>query len=321
MDCSMPGFPVLHQLPEPTQTPLSQWWVISIESVMPSNHLIVCPPLLLTPLIFPSIIVVSSESHSIVSDSCDPMDYSLPGSSVHGILQARILEWVAISFSRGSSLPKNQTQVSCIAGRFFTDWAMREAPSIMVFSNESVLHIRWPKYWSSASASVLPMNTQDWSPLGWTGWISLLSKGLSRVFSNTTVQKYQFFNAQLSLQPNSHIHTWLLEKSKLWLDGPLLAASGILLKFEFYHMAPLTSLSLSDTPALSESNSDSDKVLQGSSWPSPMASLLHPLPIPSPPLTHSAPATLVWAAGQTHQAHFWQPLLKASLLQSVSLTP
>ena len=51
----------------------------------------------------------------------------------------------------------------------------------------------------SASASVLPMNTQDWSPLGWTGWISLQSKGLSRVFSNTTVQKYQFFGAQLSL--------------------------------------------------------------------------------------------------------------------------
>ena len=65
----------------------------------------------------------------------------------------------------------------------------------------------------SASASVLPMNTQDWSPLGWTGWISLLSKGLSRVFSNTTVQKHQFFSAQLSSQSNSHIHTWPLEKS------------------------------------------------------------------------------------------------------------
>ena len=60
----------------------------------------------------------------------------------------------------------------------------------------------------SASASVLPMNTQDWSPLGWTGWISLQSEGLSRVFSNTTVQKHQFFSAQLSSQSNSHIHTW-----------------------------------------------------------------------------------------------------------------
>ena len=67
----------------------------------------------------------------------------------------------------------------------------------------------------SALASVLPMNTQDWSPLGWTGWISLHSKGLSRVFSNTTVQKHQFFSAQLSSQSNSHIHTWPLENHSL----------------------------------------------------------------------------------------------------------
>ena len=64
----------------------------------------------------------------------------------------------------------------------------------------------------SASTSVLPMNTQDWSPLEWTGWIFLQSKGLSRVFSNTTVQKHQFFGTQLSSPSNSHIHTWLLEK-------------------------------------------------------------------------------------------------------------
>ena len=65
----------------------------------------------------------------------------------------------------------------------------------------------------SASASVLPMNIQDWFPLGWTGWISLQSKGLSRVFSNTTVQKHQFFSTQLCLWSNFHIHTWLLETS------------------------------------------------------------------------------------------------------------
>ena len=65
----------------------------------------------------------------------------------------------------------------------------------------------------SALASVLPMNTQDISPLGWTGWISLQSKGLSRVFSNNTVQKHQLFSAQLSSQSNSHINTWPLEKS------------------------------------------------------------------------------------------------------------
>ena len=71
-----------------------------------------------------------------MSDSCDPMDCSLPGCSVHGILQARILEWVAISFSRGSSSPRNRTQVSCTAGRVFTNWATREVPE------------RWaPKNW------------------------------------------------------------------------------------------------------------------------------------------------------------------------------
>ena len=66
--------------------------------------------------------------------------------------------------------------------------------------------------WVSASASVLPMNIQNWFPLGWTAWISLQSKGLSRVLSNITVQKHQFFGAQLSSQSNSHIHTWQLEK-------------------------------------------------------------------------------------------------------------
>ena len=64
----------------------------------------------------------------------------------------------------------------------------------------------------SASASVLPMNTQDWSPLGWTSWISLQSRGFSRVFSSTTVWRHQFFSAQPSLLSNSHICVWLLEK-------------------------------------------------------------------------------------------------------------
>jgi len=87
--------------------------------------------------------------------------------------------------------------------------------SIRVFSNESTLCMRWPKYWSF-SLSISPSNEHPGlgvpSPLGWTGWISLQSKGLSRVFSNTTVQKHQFFSAQPSSQSNSHIHTWPLEK-------------------------------------------------------------------------------------------------------------
>ena len=74
----------------------------------------------------------------------------------------------------------------------------------------------------SALASFFPKIIQGWSPSEWTGWISLQSKGLSRVFSNTTVQKHQFFGAQLSSQSNSHIHTWPLEKPQPWLDGALL---------------------------------------------------------------------------------------------------
>ena len=114
---------------------------------------------------------------------------------------------------------------------------LQSVPSIRVFSNDSVLCIRWPRDWSF-SLSISPSNEYSfpslisfrmnihfihWSPLEWTGWISLLSKGLSRVFSNTTVQKHQFFGTQLSSQSNSHIHIWLLEKPQLSLDGISLA--------------------------------------------------------------------------------------------------
>ena len=96
-------------------------------------------------------------------------------------------------------------------------------PGIRVFSSESSLRMRWPKYWVSALASFLPKKSQGWSPSEWTGWISLQSKGLSRVLSNTTVQKHQCLGAQPSSQSNSHIHTWPLEKPEFWLYGPLSA--------------------------------------------------------------------------------------------------
>ena len=85
-------------------------------------------------------------------------------------------------------------------------------PSITVFSNESTLRMRWQSTGVSALASFLSKKSQGWSPSEWTGRISLQSKGLSRVFSNTTVQKHQFFGAQPFSQSNSHIHTWPLEK-------------------------------------------------------------------------------------------------------------
>ena len=84
-------------------------------------------------------------------------------------------------------------------------------PSIRVFSSEWAPHIRWPKYCNISSASVLPVNIQVWFPLGWAGLISLQSRGLSRVFSSTTVWKHQFCDTQTSLWYKSHICIWLLE--------------------------------------------------------------------------------------------------------------
>ena len=133
---------------------------------------------------------------------CDTMDCSMPGLSVHHYLpefaQTHV-HWVSDAIQPSHPL-------SPLAP------LMLSFPSIRVFSSDSALHIRWRNYWNWASASVLPMNIQDWFPLGLTGWISLQSKGLSRIFSSTTVQKHQFFGAQPSLCSKSHIHTWLLEK-------------------------------------------------------------------------------------------------------------
>ena len=121
MNCSTPGFPVLHYLLEFAQTH-------AIESVMPFKHLILCRPLFLLPSTF---------------------------------------------------------------------------PIIRVFTNESALHIRWPKYWNF---SISPSNIQGWFLLGLTGLISLLSKGLSRVISSTTIQKHPFFGPQPSLWSKFHMH-------------------------------------------------------------------------------------------------------------------
>ena len=139
--------------------------LMSIESVMPSNHLILCHPFLLPPLIFPSIRVFSNESVPMSQVAkvlafqlqhrsfqwtlltnhhcsrkqfvsiwlisrvhlCDPMDHSPSGCSVHGILQARVLQWVAISISRESSWPRDWTWDSCIGRQILYHWAIREA--------------------------------------------------------------------------------------------------------------------------------------------------------------------------------------------------
>ena len=110
------------------------------------------------------------------------------------------------------SRPSSQWCHSAITSSVVPSSSCPQSLPASVFSNESTLHMRWPKYWSFSFSIIPSKEIQGWSPLGWTGWISLQSRGLSRVFSNTTVQKHQFFSAQLSSQSNCHIHTWLLEK-------------------------------------------------------------------------------------------------------------
>ena len=119
---------------------------------------------------------------------CDPMDCSTSGSPVHH----QLLE-LAQTHVHWVSEPSTYLILCCPL------LLPSILSSIRVFSNESVLPTRWPNIGASASASVLPINIQDWFPLGLTGWISLQSKVLSRVISNTTVQKHQFFSTQLSL--------------------------------------------------------------------------------------------------------------------------
>ena len=142
-------------------------------------------------------------SHSVVSDSLRPHESqhtrppcSSPAPRVHSNSRP-ISQWCHPAIS-SSVIPFSSCPQSLPASGSFP---MRQ---LFPWGGQST--------GVSALASFLPKNTQDWSPLEWTGWISLWSKGLSRVFSNTTVQKHQFFSTQLSSQSNSHIHTWPLEK-------------------------------------------------------------------------------------------------------------
>ena len=158
---------------------------------------------------------VSSYQFSSVTQLCltlsDPMDCSTPGCHVHHQLP----ELAQIHVHRfGDAIQPSHPVIpfsSCL----------QSFPASGSFPKSQFFESGGQSIKASASASLLPMNIQDWFPLGLTGWISLLPKGLSRVFFNTTVQKNQFFSTKLSLWSNSHIHTGLLENPWLWLDGPL----------------------------------------------------------------------------------------------------
>ena len=143
-------------------------------------------------------------SHSVVSSSLQP----------HGLQHSRLPypSPTPGTYSRSCTLSWwCHPTVSTSVVPFFSH--LQSCPASGAFQMSQFFPSGGQSIGVSASASVLPMNIQDWFPLGWTGWIALLSKGLSRVFSNTTVQKHQFFGAQLSLWSNFHIHTWLLEKT------------------------------------------------------------------------------------------------------------
>ena len=151
-------------------------------------------------------------SHSVVLTLCDPMDCSTPGFPVlHYLLEfsQSHVHWAsdAIQPPHPPSPPFTSFPQSCPAsGSFPVSW---------LFSSSG------QNIGVSASVSVVPMNIQGWFPLGWTSLISLLSKGLSRVSSSTTIQKHQIFRVQPSLWSKSHICTWLLEKPWVWLYGSL----------------------------------------------------------------------------------------------------
>ena len=153
--------------------------------------------------------VISSVQFSSVAQSCptlcNPMDCSMPGIPVHHQLPELTETHVHCV---GDAIQPSHPLSSPSPPAFFPSFPASES-----FQVSQLFASGGQSIGASASASVLLVNIQDWFPLGLTGFISLQSKGLSRVFSNTTVQKHQFFGAQLSLWSNSHIHTWLLEKS------------------------------------------------------------------------------------------------------------
>ena len=148
----------------------------------------------------------SSVQFTSVSQSClilcDPMNYSTPGLPVHH----QLLEFTQL-MSIESVTPSSHLILCCPLLLL-----PPIPPSIRVFSSESTLRMRWPKYWSFSFSIIPSKEIPGLISFRMDCCISLQSKGLSRVFSNTTVQKHQFFGAQLSSQSNSHIHTWPQEK-------------------------------------------------------------------------------------------------------------
>ena len=144
----------------------------------------------------------SQFTHSVLSDFLRP----------HGLQPARLPCPSPTPRASSNTCPLSPWCHPTISASVVPSFCLQSFPDSGSFPMRKFFASGGQSIGASASASALPMNIQDWFPLGLTGWTSLQSKGLSRVFSNTTVQKHQYFGAQLSLWSSSHIHTWLLEK-------------------------------------------------------------------------------------------------------------
>ena len=144
-----------------------------------------------------------------VQFSCSVMSVSL---RPHGLQHARLPCPSTTPGAYSNSCPSSRWCHSTILSSIISSSCFQFFPALRSFTMRQFFTSDGQSFDVSASALVLPMNIQGWFALGWTGWISLQSKRLTRVFSNTTVQKHQFFSTQLSFQSNSHIHTWSVEK-------------------------------------------------------------------------------------------------------------
>ena len=185
MDCSTKGFPVHHQLPELAKNHVHRVG----DAIQPSNPLLFCCPLHLLPLIFPSISSVSSVQFSQCLTLCSPKDCNTPG-----------LPLSPTPGACSNSGPSSQWCHPTFSSSTVTSpYCLQSFPALKSFPKRQFFASGGQSMGISASASVFPMNIHDLFPLGLTGLISLQSKGLSRVFSNTTVQKHQLFGAQLYL--------------------------------------------------------------------------------------------------------------------------
>ena len=151
---------------------------------------------------------------------CDPMDGSTPG--FHAVCTASVIRDISLRTVHHPLTEFTQTDVHWVGDALQPSHPLSSSspPAFNLSQHQGSFHMSqlftscsYISIRTSALASVLQMNIQDWFPLGWTSSISLQSKGLWRVFSNITAQKHQFFSTQFSLWSNSHIHTWLLEKT------------------------------------------------------------------------------------------------------------